>query len=68
MCTVCSVTYDYILHFEALDVEEEEMLEQLGLRQATLATKWESETWTGFDASFQAKMEPEIWKNFDANF
>jgi len=39
VCTVCSVSYDYILHFEALDVEEEEMLEQLGLRQATLATK-----------------------------
>ena len=33
VCTVCSVTYDYILHFEDLDIEEEEMLEQLGLRK-----------------------------------
>jgi len=34
VCTVCSVIYDYILHFEDLDVEEEQMLDQLGLRKA----------------------------------
>ena len=33
VCSVCSVTYDYILHFENLDVEEEQMLQELGLRE-----------------------------------
>ena len=33
VCSACSVTYDYILHFENLDVEEEEMLQELGLRE-----------------------------------
>ena len=31
---MCEVRYNYILHFEHLDEEEEQMLEELGLRES----------------------------------
>lgn len=68
VCSVCSVTYDYILHFENLDVEEEEMLQELGLREAfpplrlNAVKKVEGEE-TSVTESYIQMLMPEDWKS-----